>query len=375
MKVWTIIFCAFVLVVVNSFVSCDIPGYNAGYNIGLLPSVSPNTDDDDDDRDEFCYDRDSCQDSCDYMFHRSSARSQCYALDFDDVNDVEEVFDILSSSSITKRKLEDLDAGDLERFLELDVEAWLVLINGSSNRSRRRAQRAGYTQQETQVVLEWIGEDDEIADAILEYDEDSDILYTLFDRLGSLFDIVGPNGGLAVVSNEDRKEVIQWTDDMLVFCKKTSVFADSAVLTACNPRSSGESGSSLRLYSDPSNFLSGFIGIHDAARKQDLAFGRDSFVIFADNEDNNTGVELAHQSARRFCTDILNKDEDDEEVGQCLQALYCTIRSIEAGATIDDPVPSSISFDDDVFDVIDNFDGLRENNCDHDRLMDEDNFD
>ena len=77
-----------------------------------------------------CEDRDSCQDSCDYMFRNSSARSACYNLNFDDVSELEHVFDELHSSSISVRSLEDINVDDFEEFLELDIDGWVDIIVG-----------------------------------------------------------------------------------------------------------------------------------------------------------------------------------------------------------------------------------------------------
>ena len=362
MRVLTIIFCAFLLVLINNLVSCTFPVSDNALASQLSSLIDRNDDDDDDDGDEFCHDRDSCQDSCDYIFHRSSARSQCYDLEFDEVNDLEEAFDVLSASIVNKRKLEDLDNDQFDLFLEMDVDSWIALITGD------HVKRGAYSKVEIQDVLEWIGgEDADRARTILEYDEDSDILYTLFQRLGETQFPSNPPSELHFILNTesgDMRESILWENDGVTFCRGADCSNNTPHLKLSNSLS----------------FLAGFIGISSSnpGKITNLVFDNDSFVIYADTEGNRDAVELAHISASRFCGDELNKDEDEEEVGQCLQAIYCGIASIESqsGYIGENSMTGSQRLDDIVFNAVDSLERfLRRNNCQYSRLIDEDNFD
>ena len=365
MKIWTIILCACLLVITNFFVSCVEPDgsrISVSQLTSLIDRNNDRDDDDDDDRAEFCYDRDSCQDSCDYIFVGASARSTCYELEFDQVNDLEEAFDVLSDSSITKRELEDLDEDSLEFFLETDVDSWLDLIQGQH---KKRKEPNGYSTSEMEVTLKWIAENSNVAESILEYDEDSDVLYTLFERLGSKYRTLSATLVAALDNDPTHRGFLRWESSRLSICGRTS----------CN----STHGVSVDLDNSPFNFLEGFIGLSQDLNINNLVYDGDTFVGLADAESNGDAVELAHISARRFCEDATNRNEGDEEVGQCLMALYCSIRAVDSGnVRKSGSYPSSTrkSFDNNIFDIVDNYESyLKVRNCSYDRLKDEDNFD
>ena len=183
MKAWTIIFCALVLVVVNSFVSCEIANpYQTPQTIYLssesLDTYRDKDDDKDDKDDDLCSNRDSCQDICDDMFKSSKARGECYELDLDETTDLQNAFDALSSSEITERKLENVDASDLEAFLEISVDGFVDIIQGNNKEAKNGL---GYSDDERKEALKWIGENSDVAEVILDQDDDLDILYSLFE--------------------------------------------------------------------------------------------------------------------------------------------------------------------------------------------------
>ena len=179
-----------ILLIYSGFMmSCQMP--NGGSNIF---SVGDSDDEDDNvavaesrrrssSRDRRpCEDRDSCQDSCDYMFRNSRARSECYELSFDDVSDLESVFDELHASSISKRSLQDIDVDDFEDFLALDTDGWVDIIMGEEGSDHDNHE--AYSSGKAKSALEWIAENEDVARAIARADDNHDTLYHLFLRLG-----------------------------------------------------------------------------------------------------------------------------------------------------------------------------------------------
>ena len=306
-----------ILIIYSGFmISCIAPADRSRSDLFSL-----DRDDDDDDvafadrrrgssRDRRpCEDRDSCQDSCDYMFRNSSARSECYELDFDEVSDLEHVFDELHSSSISLRSLEDIDVNDFEEFLDIDVDGWVDIILGSQGGDDYN-NRAAYNRMEAKLALEWVAENERIARAIERVDEHYDILYHLFLRLSD--DV---NGGMtrfnltnAETNNGDIS--IVWESDRVRL-----------------------GSSSLLLSGSVLEFISSFIGSHN-----DLKFSGDSFISYAEDEDNEAAIELAHESLVRFCEEATDDELPDEDVQQCMLAAYCSIYDLEKSDKIFDDV-------------------------------------
>ena len=345
MKAWTIIFCALVLVVINSFVSCDLsPLYTTPQQQTIylssedLDRYRDKKDDKKDDKDDgLCSDRDSCQDICDDMFRSTSARRECYDLELDETSDLQNVFDAFASSSVTERKLEDIDAADLDAFLEISVDGFVDIILGNN----REAKSSAYNSSEIQATLNWIGENSDVAESILDHDKDSDVLYTLFTNKEansnpqhSLLDFISYRG------SNSQVEWIRWARDELRFSPNTSFSIPPAV--------------NEPLDDSPFPFLYGFLGINDNLSKTPM----EKDILVLEYEDNDDAMELAHQAAVRFCEDVRGNDEDD--VDQCLQALYCSIEEFVQ--------------DDEIFDTMEDHSGLKSVDCKHDKLNKESTF-
>lgn len=317
-----------ILIIYSGFmISCIAPADRSGSD---LFSLDRNNDDNDDDDVAFadrrrgssrdrrpCEDRDSCQDSCDYMFRNSSARSECYELNFDDVSDLEHVFDELHSSSISLRSLEDIDVDDFEEFLELDVDGWVDIIVGEEGGDHNHKP---YDSMEAKSALEWIAENENVARAIESVDEHHDILYHLFLRLNR-----NGSGGLIaqipkIFNSFTRDGVtsarISWCDNGLKF------------ISSC-------SGKADRPLSGDLEFALSFIGAG-----AELKFSGDSFITYAEDEDNEAAIELAHESLVRFCEDATDDELPDEEVQQCMLASYCSIYNEEQSDNIFEDVLS-----------------------------------
>ena len=273
-------------------------------------------DDDDDDRrtNRVCDDRDSCSDSCDYMFVASRARSKCYDLSMSDVNNLEEVFDVLSSNSISDNDLEDVDEDDLEEFLGLSVDGWVDVIKGDRDDGQNEVREA-YSSNDARKILEWIADNDDIANVILANDDDADVFYELFLRLGTGFDI-GTKRLRAKVSTTPTTYV-QWSNSNSLQIGSPSIASTSPSI-------------SLTGVDNFIDFILGFIGLKGASN--DLYFEDESYIRYARN--NSSALESAQNSLRRFCADAAGKDEEDDETKQCMMAVYCTIRSIEDSSSI-----------------------------------------
>ena len=302
--------------------SCQLP--NGSSNIF---SVGDNDDDDDNDnvavaerrRDSSrnrrpCEDRDSCQDSCDYMFRNSRARSECYELSFDDVSDLESVFDELHASSISKRSLEDIDVNDFEDFLALDTDGWVDIIVGEEGSDHDNHE--AYSSSDAKSALEWIAENENVARAIARADEHHDTLYHLFLQLGD------------GISSSSYNRSPSSPSIRIYWCEYGVSFGSSC---SSNPH--------LPLSGSVIKFIASFVGAGSglsfttgsSTTYSDLQFDGDSFITYAYDEDNEQAVELAHQSLLRFCEDGTGDELPDEDVQQCMLAAYCNIYSEEGG--------------------------------------------
>jgi len=268
-----------------------------------------------------CEERDSCQDSCDYMFRNSSARSRCYDLSFGDVSDLEYVYDELHSSSISKRSLEDIDVDDFEDFLDVDVDGWVDIIVGEEGSDHDG--HPAYTSAEAKSALGWIADNADVARAISHADEDHDILYHLFLQLnteGTQSDatatrVTSPTDFPGITRNGSTSAQIRWFDDGVDF--------NTSPLTK------------LTLGGTPIvKFVLSFIGA-----SSELQFGGSSFISYAEDEDNEEAIDLAYESLVIFCEDATDHEfPEDEDVQQCMMAVYCSIYNRENSDNIFDNV-------------------------------------
>ena len=315
-----------ILLIYSGFMmSCQMP--NGGSNIF---SVSDDEDDDNvavadkrrrssSSRDRRpCEDRDSCQDSCDYMFRNSRARSECYELNFDDVSDLEHVFDELHASSISKRSLQDIDVGDFEDFLALDTDGWVDIIVGEEGSDHDN--HDAYSSGDARSALEWIAENEDVARAIARADDNHDTLYHLFLRLGDENDTT-KRFTLSSSQTENNGSVyIEWSSRYGVELNSSS--------------------KRVSLGDQVLKFVLSFIG-----SSADLKFDGDSFITYAYDEDNEQAVELAHESLVRFCEEGTSDELPDEDVQQCMLAVYCSIYDEENDENIFEDVLSNYSAD------------------------------
>lgn len=300
-----------ILLVYSGFMISCIPP-NSGYDSDVFSLDRGDDDDVDvadrrgDSRDRRpCEDRDSCQDSCDYMFRNSSSRSDCYALNFDEVSELERVFDELHSSSISVRSLEDIDVDSFEEFLEIDIDGWADIIVGEEGGDHTGHQ--AYSSADAHNALRWIAENENVARAILRTDEHHDILYHLFLR-----------GGDSITVSSDSFQPPSPNN--------TSINWDAGSRQGLKLNS----GSPIfALTTDDLKFVLSFIGSENA-----LKFGGDSFISYAEGEDNEEAIELAHESLVRFCEDATDDELPDEDVQQCMLAAYCSIYDEEGSDNI-----------------------------------------
>ena len=344
MKAWTIIFCALVLVVINSFVSCDLsPLYTTPQQQTIylssedLAKYRDKDDKKDDKDDDLCSDRDSCQDICDDMFRSTSARRECYDLELDETSELQNVFDAFASSSVTERKLEDIDAADLDAFLEISVDGFVDIILGNN----REAKSSAYNSSEIQATLNWIGENSDVAESILDHDKDSDVLYTLFTNKEANYNNTLQLDSYRDSSPSETSKVTWAANEILTF-----------TLTVGTSQSySSPSSLSVNLDSNPLPFLKGFLGLNNGTPVE-------KNILVLEYEDNDDAMELAHQAAVRFCEDVRGNDEDD--VDQCLQALYCSIEEFVG--------------DDEIFDTMEDHSNLDSGDCRYYKIVNNKTF-
>jgi len=183
----------FFIFITSSMISCYIPTQ--------LPSTvdssnnnnnNNNDDDDDDDRTprRLCGDRDSCQDSCDELFKSSSSRSTCYDLEFRDINALTFVGDSLEVKcepvssgrscnmeidNVDENDLEDIDSSDFDLYLSVGVDDFIEALESDSGSGS-----------DAFNLLEWIGENSDIAETVLEHDEDLELGRSIFQLAGQV---------------------------------------------------------------------------------------------------------------------------------------------------------------------------------------------
>ena len=332
-----------VLLIVSGFLfSCQQAPWSSYSN---LTSVDDSRDDDEDDDDEdddrrrnrVCDDRDSCSDSCEYMFVASRARSKCYDLSMNDVNNLEEVFDVLSSNSISDNDLEDVDEDNLEEFLTLSIDGWVDVIKGDRDGGKNDV-RSAYSSNEARKILEWIADTEDIADVILSQDDDSDIFYHLFTQLGK---------GLDIETNKLKAKVSTTSSTYVGWSKRGSLQIGTSAISTSNHTPS----ISLTGVDNFMDFVLGFIGLKEASNS--LYFDDESFIRYA--KDNVSALESAHYSLKRFCADATGEDEEEDETKQCMMAVYCTIRSVEDSTSISSPfsVTTPLTLTQGIFSILD----------------------
>ena len=288
---------------------------------------SQSDDDDSDDRDSsrkvrYCEDRDSCQESCDLMFLSASARRQCYELNFDDVGGLEEVFDTLSSNTIHLSDLEDMDIDDFKSFVQLDADGWVDLIEESDTKDEDK-----YDIGNARTALQWIAENDDVAEAIMDEDEHSDILRELFIVLGA----DSSNSLSSTITVEDgstNKTTISWS-----FPNNQITFADSDNTPGTYTlQLTGRSA-------ENEDFFSGFI--------KDNTFKNKLFIDYAESEGNTEAVELAHKALKNMCDKATGDEFPDEEVQQCMLGVYCSMNDDGIFDDVLDSIGENVEFDDD----------------------------
>ena len=304
------------------FISCEISrsGFIAPLGSSSTDNNNTNNDDTDDDDDDtktrICDDRESCRDSCDYIFKNASAKSDCYDLDFDELNDYELVFDELSTKNLNKRDLEKIDEDAFREFLKLSSDGWLDLIDGSRDTGRRKV-RSAYTSTEAKEALEWIAENEDIADALADHDDDRDILYELFVRHGSDKNSNLKSLKFQTVGHLSNYTNIIWKPNLLEIGK-------------------GQRAEESVSLNDPKifDFIISYMGLDKSTPNlgehgnNNFSFRGDSFVQYAEREDNDSAVDLAHSTLVEFCKNAVDEDdEDDEDVKRCLLAVYCGIET------------------------------------------------
>ena len=364
-----------------------------GYGGDRLSSRSNSDDEDnedDDDRssnrsntraDRDCSDRDQCQDLCDDMFDNRSEISECYDLTTGEVNDIADVHDVFFKiNDHTRRKevavklfkkgdLDDIPTDDFATYLNLgldtfvdrinetygpvDNEFFSVITSGSDEKLQRTKERWHGNQDEdgkrSKEFLEWVVENKDVAEILLEKDIHSQIFQNLLIRAsapaGNDIDyiVTTDNFGstnLNQIDNDDIPTHKGWisgrnrnapakgnsfvyiTSNMnyLGVCKMASM-ASGDCDSSDNDRYDNDRLVSIADFGikfDRQAFIGAFIrGINGSGGDGD------PFVEMALDEGNTAAFEWAHNGLKSFCVEATDSEEDEEETKTCMQALYC----------------------------------------------------
>ncbi len=179
-----------------------------------LPSRSNNNDDDDDDDEDDddededqCRNKKSCVKRCKAIYKSSRDETRCGRLSEDEVEDLEDVFEVLEDP--TEDDLEDLDVEDLKKFLKVSNTP----LERESNR---------YSSADAKAFLFYIAENDEVAEVLRSEDSgfeildnlleelDEDTVEALVDRLGR-----GNDSFMETIIEYENLEALAWVHEYL----------------------------------------------------------------------------------------------------------------------------------------------------------------
>ena len=342
-----------------------------------------NDDDDDDDRTprRLCGDRDSCQDSCDELFKSSSSRSTCYDLEFRDINALTFVGDSLEVKcepvssgrscnmeidNVDENDLEDIDSSDFDLYLSVGVDDFIEALESDSGSGS-----------DAFNLLEWIGENSDIAETVLEHDEDLELGRSIFQLAGQASSTIGQKGTYLFFNSSTSDGVVVLNIDSssnsyFAFWNRLIVHVDSS-----SPYATGGSftvtatGFQNYVRSDSSNEQNVIVNRYDFD-PQDVDFvvgflervpelGSETFLSYSDRNEN--AFNWAHNTLVNFCEDLTEQDKNEVEVKQCLQAVYCAHRISEGS-------------EEGIFRELRRYDSFvgdaDERNCETDRFLEED---
>ena len=358
--------------------ACYIPPNSSDLRSGNNNDERDDEEEEEDDNNRrrtnrICGDRDSCQDSCDDMFGSSSARNSCYDLEFGDINDLTTVADALDVKTkgdtremdlidITSRTVNDLEdeitEDNFSLYLSIGLDDWVEAIEKTTN-SADVADVAGVA---PFILLQWIGENSEIAQTILDYDKNSDLGRALFNNAGKVEDFEFTHL-LEVLDEGSLLEVhllhLNFEFEFEFFPKVQAVeTADSDhYRTTTLVNRPGISDTDDRI-----NFLIGFL------RKQVRS---DSFMSFSDR--NPEAFSWGHQTLVNFCEDLMDENSDQVEVKQCIQAVYCAHRVLDIEGDI---IPKNRIRGEGIFRDLKKHESIvgeaDEENCEYQDFIDED---
>ena len=270
--------------------------------------------------DRDCSSRDSCEDICDDIFDSTSERFECYAMTYKDVNVLAEVADVLLDDSVRLKDLEDIDSDDLEMFLKIGSKTLVKIAEGEEvgdNDKHWGTSNSGDETENSKEVLQWIAENDDIAEAMLGNEDMIDFGIAL---LGSIYRLTAPSPFSKREANGD--------------------------LMPCDAKDAD----CIRVPTGTTNLEIAVNGTSKAFLR-DLDFGHDNidleawrsfiqvkqlelttFIGHAIDEESESAVEYAHSLLVKVCENMTDEDSDDVEVKQCLQATYCQ-HDVENGGT------------------------------------------
>ena len=289
----------FSVIAIQFFVSCM---YGWRQNLASTTSTEDSSRDNDLESRTVCGDKKGCEIMCERMFPSASALGRCYDLDIDEIQDLQKVFNTFSDKRIRKQYLEEIDDSELKDFLRFSVSSIADLIDGTHAEVNEKP----YSVDEAREVLEWIAENDDIADVLEEEDKYYHIMTSLFIRIG--------NNSVQSICVETTDNYFTWQG------------SNRLSLQLGSDNNNMVSLGSLYSKNEELSFIKGFVGI---SGNNTLLFNSSgSFSYLSAIEGSDRAVALAHDTLKQFCQDATDGDLDDKKTMQCIQATYCTMNQV-----------------------------------------------
>ena len=303
-------------------------------------------DDDDTPKVRDCASRDSCEDICDDIFDSTSEKFKCYELSYSQVNTLTEVADVLLDDTVDFSDLEDLNSSDVASYINIGSNTLIKIAEGDEvgdgneawdNTGANNCDRCAVN---SKAILQWIAENEDIAETILENADMIDFGIELFIKLAAVasapFTSADTDYGIEADSTNGR----------------LNFFHPDGTPPETNPELTLDVD-----FGKDDKWLDAFANFVQTPIKSS-----DKFMDYAIDEDNEFAVEYGHKVLVETCKNLTDEDEDDEEVKQCLQMAYCEYNDFASSEGI--------------FDDLDDYSAI--GRVDHDRcedIEDEDRID
>ena len=305
-------------------------------------------DDDDTPKVRDCASRDSCEDICDDIFDSTSEKFKCYELSYSQVNTLTEVADVLLDDTVDFSDLEDLNSSDVASYINIGSNTLIKIAEGDEvgdgdekwdNDGTDGNCDNNKCQENSKKILQWIAENEDIAETILENADMIDFGIELFNNINRTTEVYGAGtfgatgtAGFRIVANA------------LVNGGTSITSTSGSTIILSNLDNDKKWGAVIR------NFVQFPI--------EGTTTETDQFMDRAIDEDNEFAVEYGHKVLVETCKNLTDEDEDEVEVKQCLQAAYCEYKKSN----------------DDIFDDLEDYSaiGRVDDDCTKEDLLNED---